>query len=187
VGSYRQFGVTVMQILAAPFYGVSGDYQSIATVTVGSGGATVVTFSGIPQTYKHLQLRYIARSSTGGEYNPNFQINSDTAGNYRWHYVTGNGTTASAGDSGASPTSIVLGIVPSATSNFGVSIIDFLDYADTTKFKTTRNVGGRDTNGAGEALVISGLWRSTAAISTITLNFSGAAQYSHFALYGIKG
>jgi len=178
-----------MQILAAPFISAvaAGSYDSIATTTVGAGGATVVTFSSIPQTYKHLQLRYIARSSTGGEYNPNFQINSDTAGNYRWHYISGNGTTASSGDSGASPTSIVLGIIPFATSNFGVSIIDFLDYTDTNKFKTTRNIGGRDTNGAGEALMISGLWRSTAAISTITLNFTGAAQYSHFALYGIKG
>jgi hypothetical protein len=178
-----------MQILAAPFISAvsAGSYESIATTVVGAGGATVVTFSSIPSTYKHLQLRYIARSSTGGEYNPNFTINSDTAGNYRWKYLTGNGSTASSGDSGASPTSIVLPIVPFATSTFGVNIIDFLDYADTNKFKTTRNIGGRETNSVGEALVISGLWRSTSAISTITLNFSGVAQYSHFALYGIKG
>jgi len=57
-----------------------------------------------------------------------------------------------------------------------------------TKYNTVRNLGGYDSNGTGEILLTSGLWLNTTAISNIkilpsTTNF---AQYSSFALYGIK-
>jgi hypothetical protein len=51
-----------MQILAAPFAGIAGDYQSIETVTVGSGGQATITFASIPATFKHLQIRAIGRT-----------------------------------------------------------------------------------------------------------------------------
>lgn len=35
----------------------STDYDSIATTTVGAGGAASITFSSIPSTYQHLQIR----------------------------------------------------------------------------------------------------------------------------------
>ena len=41
-------------------------YDSIATVVVGSGGASSITFSSVPSTYKHLQIRFIARNDVGG-------------------------------------------------------------------------------------------------------------------------
>jgi hypothetical protein len=78
----------------------------------------------------------------------------------------------------------------SASNIFGAIILDFLDYADTNKFKTMRSLGGVDLNGAGEVNFYSGMYSSTNAISGITLapgvgtNF---LQYSSFALYGIKG
>jgi hypothetical protein len=47
-----------------------GDFESIATVTVGGGGAATVEFTSIPATYTHLQLRYIAqKTSNGSNYN----------------------------------------------------------------------------------------------------------------------
>jgi hypothetical protein len=73
---------------------------------------------------------------------------------------------------------------------FGVTIIDFLDYSNTNKYKTTRALGGRDLNGSGGIALTSNLWQNTAAINTIVLNPdpSGSfVEYTQFALYGIKG
>jgi len=74
---------------------------------------------------------------------------------------------------------------------FGVVVIDILDYANTNKYKTTRALAGLDINAAGGFIALrSGNWRNTNAITTITLKPESSrifAQYSQFALYGIKG
>jgi hypothetical protein len=83
----------------------------------------------------------------------------------------------------------------SAAANImGVGIVDIQDYESTTKYKTTRTLNGTDINGtiagsSGFVFVSSGLWMSTAAISSITITPDGNNfnQYSSFALYGIKG
>lgn len=164
-------------------------YESISTA-VGTGSSAVITFSSIPSTYKHLQIRAVARRATsGGLYT--MQFNSDTAANYARHSLIGDGTTASASGT-ASTTSIYGGYASNDASIVGATIIDILDYASTTKNKTTRVFNGIDTNGAGFVTGVvylqSGLWNSTAAISTITItaaaNFTTETQ---FALYGIKG
>ena len=69
-------------------------------------------------------------------------------------------------------------------------VTDILDYTDTNKLTTVRTLGGYDVNGAGQFGLFSNLWNNTAAVSTITLRIVGGtnfAQYSEFALYGIKG
>jgi hypothetical protein len=174
-----------------------GDYESIQTVTVGAGGAADITFSSIPSTYKHLQIRGIGRDAraTYGNDNLNVRFNSDSGANYSWHKLQGNGSSASAGGS-SNTTQITANALAGngAPSNtFSATIIDILDYANTNKYKTLRGLDGVDINGtvAGEGGVIelfSGNWRNTAAITSVTLiagspNFS---QYSSFALYGIK-
>jgi hypothetical protein len=161
----------------------ASSYESIATVNVGAGGASSSSFTSIPSTYKHLQIRWISRSSGAG-YNPNVQFNSDTAANYAWHYIDGNGASATAGGA-ANTSSITLPGIQNNANTFATGIIDILDYADTNKFKTFRTLQGCDYNGSGAIDLWSGLWRSTTAISTINLNFF-SAQYSQFALYGIK-
>jgi hypothetical protein len=119
------------------------------------------------------------------------QFNADTATNYSRHFILGDGATAS---SGASTTTNILRIVNSATSAsasniFGTMVIDILDYTNTSKFKTVRSISGVDLNGTGSIEFRSGNWRSTNAITSIKIfNDSGnsLAQYSSFALYGIK-
>jgi hypothetical protein len=71
---------------------------------------------------------------------------------------------------------------------FGAGVVDILDYKDTNKYKTVRNLTGVDMNGMGELGLISGLWRNTNAITSILFYppANNIAQYSHFALYGIK-
>ena len=165
----------------------AGSYESISTVTVGAGGSSSISFSSIPNTYQHLQIRYFAQS-TSGESIPLMRFNSDTGSNYAWHQLYGDGSSAGS-SGGTSSTSIFANNYPATANVFGGTVLDILDYANTSKYKTSRALGGYDINGGGQALLRSGLWMSTSAITTITFTPTSGnfAQYSSFALYGIKG
>ena len=173
---------------------VATSFESIATVTVGAGGASSVTFSSIPATtYTHLQVRALVRSNRSNAYDGmKMNFNSDTGNNYAWHYLYGDGTSATAA-AGSTVGFIPLGDTAgdTATANvFGATIIDILDYKNTNKYKVSRTLGNYDNNGSGFIGLFSGLWQSTSAISTITIiPYTGTAfkQYSSFALFGIKG
>lgn len=181
-----------------------GSYESIATVDVGAGGAGTITFSSIPSTYTHLQIRMICKDSNGGTYTeaisaaaPMYvRFNSDSGANYASHQLLGNGTAASA----YGPTSITAFYVGGTFSNsnagtnnmFATAIIDILDYANTSKYKTGRVLSGFEQNAASGAnpagvSLGSGLWMSTSAITSITLlaPANTFVQYSQAALYGI--
>lgn len=160
-------------------------YESIQTVTVGSGGQTQIDFTSIPSTYKHLQLRAIAKGSTN-LYSP-IRFNGDTtSSNYKLHEIYGSGastTPTSSADSNAYLNNIL-------GTNYNGVIMDILDYTSTNKNKTVRMVNGIDNNGTGSIIFCSILWlNSSSAISSIrfTVNTGNFAQYSSFALYGIKG
>ena len=175
-------------VLAPQIPTPTGDYESIQTVTVGSGGQATVSFTSIPATYKHLQIRYLAADSrTGTPYSYGYlTFNSDSGANYSEHALYGDGSTIGSG-AGVSNTKIP-NIIGDAT-HFGAGVIDILDYANTNKYKTLRSLSGSDENGSGIMNVGSGSWRNTAAITTITITplTANIRQYSSFALYGIKG
>ena len=169
----------------------ANSYESIATVTVGSGGSASISFTSIPSTYTHLQIRAIGRSSTG-EANITIAYNSDTGANYASHDLYGDGSSAAAAGGGSRTPSntpiIAVPISTDASNIFGVGVVDILDYASTSKYKTIRSLSGFDKNGAtGYILLRSQLWMNTNAISTITLSLNNFVQYSQVALYGIKG
>jgi hypothetical protein len=171
---------------------LGGDFESIATTTVGAGGAATVTFSSIPSTYTHLQIRGIARNTRAVAFdNIYIYFNSDTAANYSSHFLYGDGSTTGAGAStNATDGGLALSVGASSTAScFGVGIIDILDYANTNKYKTYRSLTGGDANGSGQVLLRSGNWRSNSAITSMTLfpTVGNFTQYSSFALYGIKG
>jgi hypothetical protein len=171
---------------------VATSYESIATVSVGSGGASNVEFTSIPATYTHLQIRAIAQTTSGGQFTK-MQFNNDTTvANYRSHilYATGSSVVSN------TYTGSIFDNIPVWANNtgdtantFSPAIIDILDYANTNKYKTTRSLDGRENNTAGVLGYMSGLWMSTSAITSI--KFSGYSgnfpQYTQFALYGIKG
>jgi hypothetical protein len=165
-------------------------YESIATAN-GTGSSGVITFSSIPSTYKHLQIRWIDKSTTTGSYNF-LRFNSDSGSNYANHYLYGDGASAVAG-ADTTQTSINLygSLVTSSASNvYAVHVLDILDYTSANKNKTIRAIGGQDSNGSGIAILTSGLWmNSSTAISslTITANTGNFTTASSFALYGIKG
>jgi hypothetical protein len=184
----------ILGIIASSNFRVPTAYESIATTTVGSGGTATITFSSIPATYTHLQLRWIARSArTAVEDSFRITLNSDSGTNYTSHYLAGDGAAVYAGVQGTSMNYMVFGSQAGASagaSTFSGAVVDLLDYSTTTKYKTTRTLTGYDNNGSGSISLLSSLWMSTAAVNSITIVTSTAvnfAQYSSFALYGIRG
>jgi hypothetical protein len=169
-------------------------YESIATTVVGSGGTTTISFTSIPSTYKHLQLRILSRSNrTAGLDLLSMQMNGDTGNNYSDHELIGDGTAAGV-DKNVSYGKINLQREASDNLSAGIFspfVVDILDYGNTNKYKTVRYLGGYDANGSGRIVFGSGLWQNTAAITSISLQgleyTSNFNQYSSFALYGIKG
>jgi hypothetical protein len=163
---------------------VTSAYESIATSN--PAGSNTLTFSSIPSTYKHLQVRIIAAASDGlqGGY---MQFNGTTSPYYT-HYIGGNGSTASAG--GLS-NNFIYSYFYGSGSSMAVSVIDILDYTSTNKNKTTRSLVGYDNNGSGTVQLYSGLWypATPAAVTSITFNSTGTnfQTGTQFALYGIKG
>ena len=171
----------------------TGAMFPLQVITVGSAGASSVEFTNIPNTYTHLQIRGIVRSSlSASAAGFIMRVNSDSASNYSAHNLGGSGSGTQA-NAYANNTYMYPGpAMPAANataSTFGALVIDLLDYANTNKYKTMRALSGFDANGSGEIYFNSANWRNTNAISSISLLFtsSNCVQYSQFALYGIKG
>ena len=180
-----------------PFsFEAGADFESIATVTVGSGGASSIEFTSIPGTYQHLQIRLIARS-TASDTNNDLKVqvgngSVDTGSNYAQHYLYGTGASAVAeGAASQSSPYLIYRAMTAANATasvFGAGVIDILDYASTSKTKVMRSFGGHDRNGAGVVTVASTLWNSTSAITNIKLTTSANnfAEFSQAALYGVR-
>ena len=168
----------------------------------GTGSSNTITFSSIPTGYTSLQLRILYKDTSTTDYTVmnapiNLRFNSDTAQNYRAHILYGTGSSALANDSGTGFTALpVYGCYMSSGATFanmmGVSIIDIHDYNSTTRNKTIRNFAGNDGNqsSANRAVTLSsGVWLSTAAVTSITI-LSAATNFTSttsIALYGMKG
>jgi hypothetical protein len=174
-----------------------GNMEAIAMIEVGSAGAANIEFTSIPDTYKHLQIRFLAKTvyTASNQDGINVQYNGATGSSYNYHYLGGNGSGSGySGAGGSSAQTFMQTVSIAATSSnanvFGVGVIDILDYANTSKYKVQRGLGGVDQNGSGVVEMWSGLYLATTAISSIKLysyNGFNFSQYSSFALYGIKG
>lgn len=168
-------------------------YESIATAT-GTGSSGTITFSSIPQTYTHLQIRCISKNTQAGTGNVqiNLTLNGSTTG-YAHHWIYGDGATVSvSGTASTTNIQLIAGECYSSSGYHSVGILDILDYASTTKNKTTRWFGGANGNETAGAFffgISSGLWTNTNAITSISLTNSSASNFAtttQFALYGIK-
>lgn len=193
----------ILGILASANYQrATSSYESIATVTL-STSASSITFSSIPATYTHLQLRGSIQSDRGSYNvdNATVRFNSDSGANYSRHNVDASASTTTApeayGTGGATfggPIPTVTGV---ATNVFNGFVMDVLDYANTNKYKTMRILAGYDVNGTGgtgsfggTVGLYSGAWQNTNAVTSITfapVDGTNFKQYSKIALYGIKG
>jgi len=166
------------------------DYELISSQILGTASVNV-EFNNIPQTYKHLQVRLMARSSFALNYdNLAFYLNNTTTSTYATHALFGDGSSVSTSEfiSQARLFFPTLFIGASNTANsFQGGVIDILDYSSTTKNTTTRTFTGAAGSQSRIAL-ISGLWNNTAAITRINFETSGnLVAGSRFSLYGIRG
>lgn len=166
--------------------GIAGKtYESIATYKVTGSATSSITFSNIPQDYKHLEVRYLVRNDTAA-YFVRAQFNGDTGTTYTNKFMTSNGDdNQSTGDVGSYfPRSNT-----STSLSTGVAIIH--DYTSTSKYKGIRSIGGFTRFDGSEYYqdIIQSSWNSTAAITSITFNFL-VGSYSpgtRISLYGIRG
>ena len=167
----------------------TNSYESIATVTVGSGGSSSISFTSIPSGYKHLQVRGIFLYSNTGD-NLYMTYNSGSFSNVRSHYMFGNGSTVTAGTDTTNGGVISINGGNSSTA-FEAVIYDFLDYTDTNKTHTLRYLNGHDINAAGGVMALgSAIATNQSAITGLSFQFAGGSnfrEFSQFALYGIKG
>jgi hypothetical protein len=170
---------------------MANTYVAIATVTVGSGGASSIDFTSIPQTYTDLVVKVSARSDKTGQSYENIGINfNGSSSNLSDKTLyTINGTSAS------SSTDASLGIIgqaalADATANtFGNTEAYIPNYTG-SNYKSFSGDGVNENNTTAATLMLSaGLWSNTAAITSITLiplYGTKFLQYSTATLYGIK-
>jgi hypothetical protein len=167
----------------------------IATYTVtAAGGDSAITFNSILQSFTHLQIRVNGRTTgtnssgnTGNYFNIVF--NGVTGTSYSYQAVYGDGVTAQSAGLNNQPAMYGQRLANGNTSSstFGGVIIDVLDYSNTSKTKTIRNVGGFDNNGGGAIFLASGGFYSTNAITSVTFSSESGnfAQNTRIDLYGI--
>jgi uncharacterized protein with PQ loop repeat len=177
-------------------------FQSIETFTVSGTSTTVLTFSSIPQTFKHLQVRGVVRVSPSSYYETAaMRFNASSGGtDYNILQLRNNGNTAEATNyiTHAEP-SISLNYLAGANTTAGTFspfILDLFDYTDTNKKRNGKYVMGYENNGVGSTNYDKGMttvtywnWQQTAAINEIRINtVSGYfIEGTRLALYGITG
>ena len=159
-------------------------YEPIATNTLGSN-TTTITFSSISGAYTDLVLVcQVQRSTATGTY-LQMRFNSDTGSNYSTTFLSGNGTSATSWrDSNRTDINLDYYAAPQNNS-WTIRNISINNYSNTTTYKTVLNRANDASQGTDAGVH---LWRSTAAISTITLTMpsNDFITGSTFTLYGIK-
>lgn len=153
-------------------------YTPIATTTLGSA-ATSYTFSSIPSTYTDLVL--VIAGTAGTDETIGLRFNSDSGSNYSETAINGDGSSATSFRE-SNITRAQLGSIGSTQS---VTIINIMNYSNTTTYKTA--LGRGNYSGARVRSYVS-LWRNTAAINSVYVDANGAtfAVGSTFTLYGIQ-
>lgn len=166
----------------------AADYELIETFVAGSNVSSI-TFSNLAafaSTYRHLQVRYVARS-TVPETGIFARFNGDASSSYRTHYLLGNGSSVSSGSFGLDPRGQVglLAGSGAAANDFRPGVIDLLDAYSTTKNKTVRGLSASQS----AVILMSVLWVNTSSLTSwqITPDSGNFVAGSRFSLYGIKG
>lgn len=166
---------------------MANTYVAIATTTVGSGGASNIEFTSIPQTYTDLCVVISARS-TDGSPDQSIQFNSSTSNlSSRYFFNVGGSIT-----NGAAGTSIQLvGVTKSGytASTFGTTQVYITNYASSNnKSLSAESIAPNNSTTDYFVFMGAGLWSNSAAITSLKLVSGGAAyaQYTTATLYGIK-
>ena len=172
---------------------MANTFVKIASVTVGSGGASSIDFTSIPSTYTDLCVKLSLRGSNNDPYaNILTRLNGATSGytTRRLYGYSGSGTgTGSDGNTGL--TYLYGGYPPAGTATantFGSDEFYFPNYAGSTQKSYSQDSGPASNSGIVLRTLIAGLSTSTSAINQITFynEYGNFVQYSTATLYGIK-
>lgn len=193
----------ILGTVSSSYYEVPNSFDSIATYTVSGSSTNSIVFSLIPQTYQHLQLRFVAGSngSYGDDTWTRLFINGQTtaSGNYVRHMLTGYNLTTTSSSSVSNSNTNLYFLLPGTTgSGWATGVTEFIDYTDTNKYKVVRTMTGWDNNtsspnganASGRTDITSHWYNSTSAITEIRIDMYAGDYYRSntiFALYGIKG
>ena len=167
-------------------------YTPIATTTLGSNQSTI-QFNSISGSYTDLIIvGSFAINRNGAAFTVRVGNGSvDSGNNYSITDINGNGSTAASERNTNQPNfSIFPNIGCSTTVGNNNVIIQFMNYSNTTTYKTILvRENNTDSSYPGTAAGV-GLWRSTSAIDTINLiaQVTGSDAFvtgSTFTLYGI--
>jgi len=169
-------------------------YNKIASVTVGSGGASNIEFTSIPQTYTDLIIKVSGRTNRASILEAfNIQFNGNTASNYVRQIIFGEGATAYSNkqtDTTAGLDSSGLNTGANATSlTFGSTDVYIPNYTSANNKSLGSDTTGENNSSTSYMQFMAGVWQNTAAITSIKLiptfgnNF---VQYSTATLYGIS-
>jgi len=154
-------------------------YEPIATTTLGSAAASV-SFTSISGSYTDLVVVNFTISGNGSA---SLTVNGDTGSNYSRTFMYGDGSSAASGrSSNASSFTYTVG---GTTNVYSATILNLMNYSNSTTYKTFL-LRGNDPSGATAAHI--GLWRNTAAITSLTITCASGnfPTGSTFTLYGIK-
>ena len=161
-------------------------YNAIATTTVTSAVSSY-SFNSIPSTYTDLVLVISAQVGSAAS-NAQMTFNGDSATNYSTTFLDGDGTSATSSRNPSAAFATV-GYIP-ATGNYDMALIYIQNYSNSTTYKTCLVRISAPTRGLSSDL--NNIWRSTTAITSLTLQAYGGGAYRNFAggttftLYGIK-
>jgi len=177
--------------------GGAGAFDLLETQILTSS-ASSVTFTGLGaySGYKHLQIRYTARTDQAAS-GTSFMIarfNGDSGSNYSYHYLAEeNGVISAASTSKTYSRVGRLARANNTTGSFASGVYEILDYTSTSKNKTSRSLSGNVTGQAApfgpQVSFTSSAWYSTSAITSLVLTDIAAANFitgTRFSLYGVK-
>jgi hypothetical protein len=171
---------------------MANTFTKIATVTVGSGGASTIDFSSIPSTYTDLCILTSFRSNntSGADADQTYiKFNGgSTAISYR--LVRGDGYNAYSNNGTNGLFARLCNTSDQTSSVFASSNIYITNYTS-SNYKPLSVDSVQETNSQGYpgAICHAGLWSSTSAITSIQFSIFNSAsfvQYSTATLYGIK-
>ena len=171
---------------------MANTFTKIATVTVGSGGASNIEFTSIPSTYTDLQLNYAVRTNRS-DYSADemfIKFNSSST-SYSVRHISGAGGTASSGTGSTSAVNRNWAVGNTALGGmFSNQMLYIPNYTSST-YKAVLVDGMIENNSSTEYWIAqtAGLWSNTSAITSITMTpevGSLVLQYSTATLYGIK-
>lgn len=175
-------GIVASQISGHLFTPEGSAYEIAKYVVPASTTVQAVTFA-VPSGYRHIRIEGVAK--TNGATNPTWSVNGDDSSTRKGHHLWGTGSATAANDQSGT---CYWNYMPSS-SYPAAFVMDWADYASTTKYKTMRCLSGSNTNGGtSEVAMWSGLYMSTNPITSITLDGLGSqfSEYSTFTLIGYK-